>query len=40
LRRLGRSRPLEERITAFDRRGEELSLTVVDAEPPVESLPE
>lgn len=27
-------------ITAFDRRGRELSFTVVDAEPPTESLPE
>jgi hypothetical protein len=32
--------PPWERITAFDRRGRELSLAVVDAEPPVESLPE
>ena len=27
-------------VTAFDRRGRRLDLTVVDAEPPVESLPE
>jgi hypothetical protein len=27
-------------VTAFDRRGRPLDLTVVDAEPPVESLPE
>jgi hypothetical protein len=27
-------------VTAFDRRGRRLDLTVLDAEPPVESLPE
>jgi len=32
--------PPWERIVAFDRRGRELPLTVVDAEPPAESLPE
>jgi len=32
--------PPWEAITAFDRRGRRLSLTVVDAEPPAESLPE
>lgn len=32
--------PPWETITAFDRRGRRLPLTVVDAEPPVESLPE
>ncbi|RMB25608.1 hypothetical protein [Haloplanus aerogenes] len=32
--------PPWERITAFDRRGRELSLTILDAEPPAESLPE
>ncbi|WP_435066821.1 hypothetical protein [Haloplanus sp. C73] len=32
--------PPWEEVLAFDRRGRELSLTVVDAEPPVESLPE
>lgn len=29
-----------ERVTAFDRRSRRLSLTLVDAEPPAESLPE
>lgn len=29
-----------ERVTAFDRRGRHLPLSVVDAEPPTESLPE
>lgn len=32
--------PPWEEVLAFDRRGRRLSLTVVDAEPPVESLPE
>lgn len=32
--------PPWETITAFDRRGRELPFTVVDAEPPAESLPE
>jgi hypothetical protein len=29
-----------DRVTAFDRRGRRLSLTLVDAEPPAEELPE
>jgi len=32
--------PPWETIMAFDRRGRRLSLTVVDAEPPTETLPE